>query len=81
MVTVPVAHILPRFRWIGETGHIQLAHGPLSDPREITDYVIDSNDWPSKKANVQSVLTRNRYYMKCEVVSYDALPRRVYLTI
>lgn len=69
MVTLPVANSLPHFQWIDETGHTQPIYGSQSDLREITDYVIDSNDWPSKRATVQSVLTRVRFDLKCEVVS------------
>lgn len=74
MVQVPDAKTFPLFEWINEDGQIQEVHGPRSDPREITDYVIDSNDWPSGSATVQSVLNRKRFTLKCKVVSWHVSP-------
>ncbi|KAG8156533.1 hypothetical protein KVR01_013637 [Diaporthe batatas] len=64
MVKVPDPNSPPRFQWIDETGRVQ----PLdADVREITDYVMDSSDWPSAKATVHSVLTRTIFDLECEV--------------
>lgn len=80
-MNVPAAETLPLFQWIDGAGKAQPVHGPNSDPREITDYVIDSKDWPSGRSTVHSVLTRKRFSLNCEVVSYDDLPRYVYIIV
>lgn len=81
MVTLPAANSLPRFQWIDKTGREQPLYGSQPDLREITDYVIDSNDWPSKRTTVHSVLTRTNFDLKCEVVSQSVLSRYIYLII
>lgn len=78
MVKLPAAKTLPLFQWIDEAGQVQPVHGPDSDPREITEYVIDSKDWPLGRATVRSVLSGKRVSLNCEVVSYSALPKHVY---
>lgn len=75
MVTLPDLNSLPYFQWIDETGRTRPLH---ADVREITDYVIDSNDWPSKEATVNSVLTKTAFDVKCEVVSLYSLSSENY---